>query len=313
MVNKRGERRFLKQLLRVNVVLALAIFGIATCIFRASADSIRVSPDLVGLPQFMTGGDISELGREEQLGAVYKDGNVPGDALLMFKKRGCNIMRLRLWVNPTDRAEYINDLPYTIALGRQIKKDGFLLLLDIHYSDSWADPGQQHIPEAWLDFSLPDLIKEVHDYSRDVIAAMRKGGAMPDIVEVGNEINNGLLWPIGKVEEPDGWSHLNALLKSGIQGVHDGSPSGRSPKIMIHTANGALDGVTRWFYDNLESPSNGGRSISTSWASVITLTIRNRLMISRLRCWRPSIGITSRFSSLRQHTHPSEIRPTLTI
>jgi arabinogalactan endo-1,4-beta-galactosidase len=210
------------------------------------------------LPAFMTGGDISELARDEQAGAVYKDHGKPGDVLAMFKARGCNLMRLRLWVHPTDQGEMINDLPYTVALGKRIKQSGFRLLLDLHYSDTWADPGHQETPAAWKNLSFDDLLKQVHDYSRSTIIAMRRGGSMPDMVEVGNEISNGMMWPSGHVEDPGGWARLNKLIRAGISGVRDGSPPAAPPQIMLHLASGAEPGIADWFYGNLESAENGG-------------------------------------------------------
>lgn len=240
-----------------SLIQALTLLAIIVFWYVSGAPSYSQTTT-VTLPVFVTGGDVSELLREEQLGAVYKDKGVPGDALRMFKMRGCKLMRLRLWVNPTDKGEMINDLPYTIALGRRLKSDGFMLLLDLHYSDTWADPGHQSTPAAWQKLSFPELVTQVYNYSRDVISAMRQAGAMPDIVEVGNEINSGILWPTGRDELPGGWANLNALLKAGIAGVRKASIGTTRPQIMLHLANGATDGLSEWFYDNLQAPSNGG-------------------------------------------------------
>ncbi|MBV9848434.1 MAG: glycosyl hydrolase 53 family protein [Armatimonadetes bacterium] len=202
---------------------------------------------------FLTGGDVSLLAREEQMGAIYKDHGKPRDALQILKARGWNCLRLRLWVHPTGQDIYVNDLPYTLALGRRIKRAGFTLLLDLHYSDTWADPGHQIKPAAWKDLTFDQLTQQVHDYSRDVLTTLRRGGAMPDIVAVGNETTNGMLWPDGKVEGPDGWAKYGALVKAGIQGVKDGSAPRTPPQIMIHINNGFNAGLVQWFFDNLTS------------------------------------------------------------
>ena len=117
-------------------------------------------------PVFLAGGDLSVLAREEQLGAVYKDNGKPREALQIFKSHGWNIVRLRLWVHPTGQGDHINDLPYTVALAKRIKRAGFQFLLDLHYSDYWADPGQQTKPAAWKDLTFDQLTQQVRTYSR---------------------------------------------------------------------------------------------------------------------------------------------------
>jgi arabinogalactan endo-1,4-beta-galactosidase len=209
-------------------------------------------PGHPSLPRFLVGGDISLLSKEEQLGQVYKDGGKPESALTIFKDHGWNFMRLRLWVHPTGQDIYVNDLPYTVALGRRIKKAGFALLLDIHYSDSWADPGKQHKPAAWADLPFDQLVQTVHDYSRDVITAMRKGGAMPDMVQVGNEITPGMLLPDGQDWGPGhDFKNLGILLNAGIAGVKSGSGKQTPPLIMIHIDRGGDWKGTMWYFDNL--------------------------------------------------------------
>lgn len=208
-------------------------------------------------PVFLSGGDLSVLAREEQLGAVYKDNGKPREALQIFKARGWNVVRLRLWVHPTGQGDHINDLPYTIALAKRVKKAGFQFFLDLHYSDYWADPGNQTKPAAWKDLTFDQLTQQVQMYSRDVIAALRQNGAMPDIVAVGNETVNGMLWPDGKVEETDGWTKYGTLLKAGIAGVREGAKPLPSPKIMVHIANGADSGLVQWFFDHLDAQKQG--------------------------------------------------------
>jgi len=206
---------------------------------------------------FLAGGDLSFLAREEQLGAVYKDGGQPQGALQIFKAHDWNVVRLRLWVHPTGEKEYINDLPYTVALAKRVKQAGLKLLLDFHYSDTWADPGHQVKPAAWKGLPFDALTRQVESYSREVVMTLRANGAMPDIVQIGNETTNGMLWPDGKVEEPDGWTKYGALLKAGIAGVREGAKPLPPPQIMIHINNGADAGLTRWFFDHLNPQKQG--------------------------------------------------------
>ena len=215
------------------------------------------APALAKPPPFLAGGDLSLLAREEQLGAVYKDSGRPGDALQIIKAHGWNVVRLRLWVRPTGQGEYVSDLPYTIALAKRVKRAGLRFLLDLHYSDTWADPAHQTKPAAWKDLPFDALTRQMETYSRDTIRAFRAGGAMPDIIAVGNETVNGMLWPDGKVEEPGGWDRYGALLKAGIAGVRAGAGRGPAPLIMVHINNGADAGLTRWFFDHLDARKRG--------------------------------------------------------
>lgn len=209
--------------------------------------------DAAHLP-FLTGGDISLLTWEEQHGQVYKDDGKPADLLTILKQHGWNCMRLRLWVNPTGQGIFVNDLPYTVALGKRIKDAGFYLILDIHYSDTWADPGKQFKPAAWKDLPFDQLTQQVHDYTQQVIEAMREGGAMPDIVQIGNEITGGMLWPDGKDWGPGhDFTNLGKLLKAGIAGMREGSGQSTPPLVMIHIDRGGDWKGTQWFFDNLNA------------------------------------------------------------
>lgn len=223
----------------------------------ASASAKPSTPPKRTPPTFLVGGDLSFLAREEQLGAVYKGGGKPRDALQIFKAHGWNIVRLRLWVHPTGQREYINDLPYTVALAKRIKKAGLKLLLDLHYSDTWADPGHQAKPAAWKDLPFDALTRQVQTYTRGVLATLRVSDALPDIVAVGNETINGMLWPDGHVEEPNGWNKYGTLLKAGIAGVREGAGPLPSPLIMVHINNGADTGLTQWFFDHLSPKTQG--------------------------------------------------------
>ena len=206
------------------------------------------------LPSFVAGGDVSLLTAMESQGIVYKIDGKPVDALQAMKSAGMNCARLRLWVQPSHEGVIINDLPYTIALGRRVKKAGLLLLLDIHYADTWADPGKQPKPATWANLPVDKLTSTVHDYSRDVISAMRTAGAMPDIVQVGNEIIGGMLWPDGKTwGAGHDFTNLGKFLKSGIQGVKDGSGKSTPPLIMIHIDRGGDWKGTQWFFDGIKA------------------------------------------------------------
>ena len=151
---------------------------------------------------------------------------------------------LRLFHTPT---RLPNNLEYTIALAKQAKQLGYKFLLDFHYSDTWADPQKQFIPKAWEGMSHEEMVDAVFSYTRDSIAAFREAGAMPDMVQVGNEITGGMLWPDGRL--PNNWSNFADLLKAGIRGIDAGHGDAPRPIVMIHIDRGGDQKGTKWFFD----------------------------------------------------------------
>ncbi len=197
--------------------------------------------------EFYKGADTSLLQTIEDCGGVYKEDGQAKDPLLIFKDNGCNAMRIRLFHTPTGIPPRVNSLDYTKKLGRRIKDAGLKLMLDIHYSDTWADPGKQHKPAAWENLSFEELVEAVRVYTEEVIVEMCEAGAAPDWVQVGNEIAPGMLWPDGRIGTPDGWEKLATLLRAGIAGVHSGRGD-RSMKTIIHLhCGGSLQQTARYF------------------------------------------------------------------
>ena len=154
----------------------------------------------------VVGGDISLLTRYEQNGANYKDKNGQRitDMLTFLHEQGLNAMRVRLFVDPSkastdDKGQGVcQDLDYVVALGARIKAAGFKLILDFHYSDSWADPVKQYTPDSWKGLSEEELPGKLYEYTRECLEAMVAAGATPDYIQTGNEISYGMLWgPVG--------------------------------------------------------------------------------------------------------------------
>lgn len=198
--------------------------------------------------EFYKGADISLLQTIEDCGGVYKEDGQAKDPLLIFKDNGCNAMRIRLFHTPTGKPPRVNSLDYTKKLGRRIKDAGLKLMLDIHYSDTWADPGDQHKPAAWENLSFEELVKAVRVYTEEVIVEMCEAGAAPDWVQVGNEIAPGMLWPDGRIGTPEQWEKLATLLKAGIAGVHSGQGD-RSIRTIIHLHCGGSPEQTARYFD----------------------------------------------------------------
>jgi arabinogalactan endo-1,4-beta-galactosidase len=212
---------------------------------------------------FLAGADFSFFTYFTNLGVVYKDGGVATNGIQILKNHGINCVRLRLFTSSqaqaaTNAYNYINNTNYTVPLAAQVKNAGLLFSLDFHYSDTWADPGHQAIPAAWTSLDFAQLVQQMHTYNSNTIATFAAAGAMPDYVQVGNEITDGMLWPYGGPLSGNGgtnWSQLGQLMKAAIQGIQDASTAAGEtmPKIIVHISSGGDWPTTEWFFDNLES------------------------------------------------------------
>jgi arabinogalactan endo-1,4-beta-galactosidase len=207
----------------------------------AHFDDIEFEPGCAALS--ILGADISSLKKSEDKGGVYLDENgVSGDALQILKQHGVNYIRLRVWVNPADG---YHNKARVLHKARRIKDHGLKLLVDFHYSDTWADPGKQFKPAAWKDYSFVQLVQAVYDHTYEVCHELQAQSTPADMVQVGNEINNGLLWPDGKTPQ---WDNLAALLKSGYAAV---KACHRPTAVMLHLAEGGDNPGARHWFDHM--------------------------------------------------------------
>lgn len=183
---------------------------------------------------YAVGADLSFLKAAEDRGVRFKDGGVVKPGLEIFRDHGYDWIRLRIFHTPT---ELPNDLEYTIALAREAKALGFRFLLDYHYADGWADPQKQPIPAAWDTTDVVVLADSVRAWTAHTIRAFREAGVMPEMVQIGNEVRNGMLWPQGRL--PDNWDNFARLFAAGLEGIRDGRGPEPMPRIMLHYDNGA--------------------------------------------------------------------------
>lgn len=213
--------------------------------------------------EYLAGGDISLLTLYEQRGAKYYDtsGATITSPLAHFADKGWNVMRVRLFVDPAnapddDKEEGVKqDLEYVKALGKRIKDAGFKFALDLHYSDTWADPGQQTLPNRWKGCTAAQLADSVYAYTSYVLQELKSAGATPDLVQTGNEVTYGMLWPTGHVytsnSAPSGgsWTYFSSYLASAARAVREQCPKA---KIIIHVEMARSDNP-RNFFNTLES------------------------------------------------------------
>ena len=188
------------------------------------------------------GADISQLAKNEAHGAIYRDAaGRRRDPVRILADSGVDAARLKVWVNPADG---FSDKAHVLAMAKRVKAAGMSLLVDFHYSDSWADPGKQNKPAAWANLSFEQLKHAVYDHTFDVLASLRAQRTPAELAQVGNEINGGMLWPDGRW---DNWDGLAALLIAGSTAVKAASPGTR---VMLHLAEGGNNGAHRWWFDN---------------------------------------------------------------
>nr|WSX74552.1 arabinogalactan endo-1,4-beta-galactosidase [Streptomyces sp. NBC_00899] len=234
MMTYRPGRRAWSILLAAGLVLPAAMLGGTTTASAANSLSMR-------------GADVSTAQRALDLGAKYYDASgTARDPLDILKDAGVNYVRLRVWNDP---ASGYNNKAKVLQYARTAKAKGLKLLVDFHYSDSWADPGQQNKPAAWASHGVGQLQTDVYNYTYDVCNSLKAQGTTPDSVQIGNEINTGMLWNDGKVVNND-FTNIGLLLKSGYNATKACSSN---TQVVIHTADADSDAHARWFYDGIKA------------------------------------------------------------
>ena len=198
--------------------------------------------------KFIKGVDISTLLEVECCGGKFYDNGMEKDVLDILKAYGVNAVRLRLWNNPysEDGKPYGaggNDLAVTIRLARRALEKGMDFLLDYHYSDFWADPGKQRLPKAWRSYGVKELEEAVYAYTAQTLRILKAADVFPTMVQVGNELSNGLLWPYGKTPEYD---NIARFVNAGIRAVR--SVESTLP-VMLHLDNGGNNELYRSWFD----------------------------------------------------------------
>ncbi len=200
--------------------------------------------------QFVYGADVGWLSRMEANGYVFKDrSGIQRDCLDILKEEGVSAIRLRVWVNPSDGYCGKKDVAY---MAHRADSMGFKILLDFHCSDTWADPSHQTKPAAWANDSLPRLLADLYNHVYGVLDTLKSIGVVPDWVQIGNETDNGMLWPDGMAT--DHMDNFSKMIDTGYAAV---KAVDSTSQVIVHLSSANDDEMYRWMFDGLKK--YGGR------------------------------------------------------
>jgi len=268
-----------------------------------------------GLPynnEYAFGVDVSFVKSRVERGREYRDANDVKHPLAIFRDHGYNWGRVHLCNAPVRRLP--QTLDYVIASGQALKQHGMKFHLDLMFSNGWANPTMQPTPSLWEDMPHEQRVTAVYEFCRDALTALRDANAMPDMVQVGNEIGNGFLWPDGRLypeqDKPSHWSNVADYLKAGVKGIREAA--GDKPiEIMIHVDHGGDVSLTRGFFDQMKERGVEYDVIGLSfypWSHGTLLDLRDTLRATALRFKKPIILVETGY-----HFRPSrsftEVRP----
>ncbi|MBN2139091.1 MAG: glycosyl hydrolase 53 family protein [Sedimentisphaerales bacterium] len=272
--------------MKTSSILACIIIFPAAC--RCSAEPNRPG----SFDEFIIGADVSWLQQHEDRGRKFYDHGIQKDLLQILKDHGFNWIRLRIFNNPAAPNGYSKqgycDLEHTIKMAKRIKAAKMKFLLDFHYSDTWADPAHQRKPADWNDLPFEQLIAALHEYTKNVITELGKNDVVPEMVQIGNEISSGFLWPDGSLDD---FEKFAGLIKAGVSAVRIADPNA---KIMLHIACGGQNEKSKWFMDSVIKCGIGfdilGQSYYPKWHGTPEDLRKNLTDLSR-RYSRPIIVV----------------------
>ncbi|HEY6503214.1 MAG TPA: glycosyl hydrolase 53 family protein [Chitinophagaceae bacterium] len=235
------------------IATSLIIINLAAC-KKSGGDGGGTPPPPPPPPppttEFAKGADIGWLTQMEAAGRkFYNSSGTEQECVALLKSLGMNTIRLRVWVNP---AGGWNGSADVVAKAVRAKNLGMRIMIDFHYSDSWADPGQQTKPAAWIGQDLATLKTSLYNHTFDVLTALKNNGVTPEWVQVGNETNDGMLWPDGKAST--NMNNFAQLVNAGYDAV---KAVNATIKVIVHVSNGWDNNLFRWLFDGLKN--NGGK------------------------------------------------------
>ncbi|GGH76607.1 arabinogalactan endo-1,4-beta-galactosidase [Filimonas zeae] len=227
-----------------NVFLAAAVALIAGTGCKKYDMPSNVPTPHPYVQELTMGADVSWITQMEDAGKKFYDTTgTEKEGIQLMKELGVKAIRLRVWVNPANR---YNGLADVLAKAERVKAAGMKLMIDFHYSDSWADPAQQVKPATWAAADFNGLKDSVYNHTLHVLGALKARNIVPEWVQVGNETNDGMLWPDGKASI--NMANFAALINAGYNAV---KANDTTSKVIVHMANGYNNTIFRWLYDGL--------------------------------------------------------------
>lgn len=276
--------------------------AVAICLFSTASPAPCASVPYEN--EYAFGVDVSFVQQRVDQGREYRDASGARHPLAIFRDHGYNWARVHLCNDPVPRLP--QTLGYVTASGLAIKQQGMKFLLDLMFSNGWANPTMQPTPSEWVDLSHEQRVQAVYEFCRDSLTALRDADAMPDMVQVGNEIGNGFLWPDGRLypeqDKPSNWANVADYLKAGIRGIREAAGD-RAVAIMIHVDHGGDVSLTRGFYDKMIEHGVDYDVIGLSfypWSHGTLLDLRDNLHATALRFNKPIILVETGY-----HFQPS--------
>lgn len=229
-----------KQLL---IILLLSFVGISASCKDKNKPKPPTPP--VAVDYLAKGGDVSWLPQMEATGfKFFESDGTETDCLVILKNRGMNTVRLRVFVNPSSHPQNGHcSKQETVAMALRAKELGMRIMIDFHYSDTWADPANQTKPAAWANCTFAALKDSVYQHTYDVLNALKTAGVTPEWVQIGNEIPSGMLWPEGSYTN---FGQLSALINKGYDATKD---IDSNIKVIVHIDKGNDNSRFRWFFD----------------------------------------------------------------
>jgi arabinogalactan endo-1,4-beta-galactosidase len=235
----------IKKILFLMMPVALCICS-SSCKKGGSGDSNKADSTTITTTNFVKGADISWLTQMEASGIKFYNAiGTQQDCIQTLKDKGINTIRLRAWVNPSDGWCNTSDM---VAKAVRAKKLGMKIMVDLHYSDVWADPGHQTKPAAWANLSFSSLLSTMQNYTVSVMDSLKAHSITPDYVQIGNETNDGMLWPDGQASKS--MANFAALVTAGYNGVKSVSST---TKVIVHVSNGYDNTLFRYVFDGLKA------------------------------------------------------------
>src|SRR5438105_121723 len=234
---------------------ASLVLGVILCVFfsckkSGAGEGSNNNNNNNSNSEFAKGADVSWVTEMESAGKkFYNSSGTEQECLSLLKNLGMNSVRLRVWVNPSGGWNNKTDV---VAKAVRARNLGLRVMIDFHYSDTWADPGHQTKPAAWSSEDFPALKNSLYNHTTDILNELKNNGVSPEWVHVGNETNDGMLWPDGKASST--MANFAQLVNSGYDAVKSVFPSS---KVIVHLSNGYDNTLFRWLFDGLKN--NGGK------------------------------------------------------